>query len=223
MKKRTFEIRGETRLKNGILVRTREELGMNQKEFAKHLGLGHGIYNGYETMRIYPGSKNRKLLASFCDCTEEELFPQELERYANGEEPRKLLQYAIIEPSRLFGSVRREALLLPAPESPEEDVEDSFTSEHIEKALSFLKKREAGIIQLYFGLDGVRPHTFEEIAEVLGITRERVRQIKEKALSKLRHKDFIQKVGGIFVEEFERWEVESAKEERARRLRYGYW
>ncbi|MBW8839567.1 MAG: RNA polymerase subunit sigma, partial [Gemmatimonadetes bacterium] len=40
---------------------------------------------------------------------------------------------------------------------------------------------------LYFGLDGPEPMTLEEIGSLLGITRERVRQIKEKALSRLRH------------------------------------
>jgi len=41
--------------------------------------------------------------------------------------------------------------------------------------------------KLYFGLDGPEPMTLEEIGSLLGITRERVRQIKEKALSRLRH------------------------------------
>ena len=44
-----------------------------------------------------------------------------------------------------------------------------------------------GHLRLYFGLDGPEPMTLEEIGSLLGITRERVRQIKEKALSRLRH------------------------------------
>jgi RNA polymerase primary sigma factor len=54
-------------------------------------------------------------------------------------------------------------------------------------ALSSLKEREAKILRLYFGLDGEEPMTLEQIGALLGITRERVRQIKEKALSRLRH------------------------------------
>ena len=46
---------------------------------------------------------------------------------------------------------------------------------------------EAKILRLYFGLDSPEPMTLEEIGAQLGITRERVRQIKEKALSRLRH------------------------------------
>lgn len=58
----------------------------------------------------------------------------------------------------------------------------------INKVLSTLKPREAEIIKLYFGLDGDRPLTLEEIGEHFKLTRERVRQIKEKALRRLRHR-----------------------------------
>jgi len=58
----------------------------------------------------------------------------------------------------------------------------------VEKVLSTLKPREAEIIRLYFGLDGDRPLTLEEIGEHFKLTRERVRQIKEKALRRLRHR-----------------------------------
>jgi RNA polymerase primary sigma factor len=57
----------------------------------------------------------------------------------------------------------------------------------VEEALSTLKEREAKILRLYFGLDDQEPMTLEEIGAHLGITRERVRQIKEKALIRLRH------------------------------------
>ncbi|MGH7658631.1 MAG: sigma-70 family RNA polymerase sigma factor, partial [Gemmatimonadales bacterium] len=60
-------------------------------------------------------------------------------------------------------------------------------SESIEEVLGTLKEREARILRLYFGLDAPEPMTLEEIGGMLGITRERVRQIKEKALMRLRH------------------------------------
>lgn len=78
---------------------------------------------------------------------------------------------------------------LPDQYSPTPDDETytralSFT---IEEALSTLKDREAKILRLYFGLDGQEPMTLEEIGTLLGITRERVRQIKERGLARLRH------------------------------------
>ncbi|MCU0647261.1 MAG: RNA polymerase sigma factor RpoD/SigA [Gemmatimonadaceae bacterium] len=78
---------------------------------------------------------------------------------------------------------------LPDDESqaPDEQIFDKALAEVIEESLGALKEREARILRLYFGLDGSEPMTLEEIGEKMGITRERVRQIKEKALSRLRH------------------------------------
>ncbi|HJR62324.1 MAG TPA: RNA polymerase sigma factor RpoD/SigA [Gemmatimonadaceae bacterium] len=71
--------------------------------------------------------------------------------------------------------------------TPDELTFEKALTESIEEALSSLKEREAKILRLYFGLDGEEPMTLEQIGSLLGITRERVRQIKEKALSRLRH------------------------------------
>jgi len=69
----------------------------------------------------------------------------------------------------------------------EEEAYEDALKETIEDTLSTLKVREAKIVRLYYGLDGQEPMTLEEIGSLLGITRERVRQIKEKALDRLRH------------------------------------
>jgi RNA polymerase primary sigma factor len=57
----------------------------------------------------------------------------------------------------------------------------------IERALQTLTPREADLIRLYFGLNGQHPMTLEEIGETFDLTRERVRQIKEKAIRRLKH------------------------------------
>jgi RNA polymerase primary sigma factor len=58
----------------------------------------------------------------------------------------------------------------------------------IERVLVNLKEREADVLRLSFGLNGVPPMTLEEIANNLGLTRERIRQIREKGLRSLRKK-----------------------------------
>ncbi len=63
---------------------------------------------------------------------------------------------------------------------------DSLRKE-ISRAISTLTPREADVIRLYFGLDGAHPMTLEEIGEKFDLTRERVRQIKEKAIRRLKH------------------------------------
>jgi len=71
---------------------------------------------------------------------------------------------------------------------PDDTLMQESLQVEIDKVLSTLKPREAEIIKLYFGLDGDRPLTLEEIGEHFKLTRERVRQIKEKALRRLRHR-----------------------------------
>ena len=69
---------------------------------------------------------------------------------------------------------------------PDEDIysEDVLKSQ-LEKTLSVLSDREKDIISMYFGLDG-QAMTLEQIGEEYGLTKERIRQVKQKALRKLR-------------------------------------
>ena len=53
--------------------------------------------------------------------------------------------------------------------------------------LATLSEREAGIVSMRFGLTDGQPKTLDEIGKVYGVTRERIRQIESKAMSKLRH------------------------------------
>ncbi len=72
-------------------------------------------------------------------------------------------------------------------QSPDEPVMNESLKEEIERVLSTLTEREAEVITLYFGINRERALTLEEIGERFGLTRERVRQIKEKAIKRLRH------------------------------------
>jgi len=71
--------------------------------------------------------------------------------------------------------------------SPDEKLLKDSLKKEIEKALSTLTEREAEVISLYFGINRDHSLTLEEIGEKFKLTRERVRQIKEKAIKRLRH------------------------------------
>lgn len=71
--------------------------------------------------------------------------------------------------------------------SPDTELISESLKEEIKSVLSILPEREAEVIKLYFGLEGEYAMTLEEIGEKFNLTRERVRQIKEKAIRKLRH------------------------------------
>jgi RNA polymerase primary sigma factor len=71
--------------------------------------------------------------------------------------------------------------------STEGEILDQFRTHEVERALLTLPARDARILRLYFGLDEDREHTLDEIGKVLGVTRERVRQLRDRALKRLRH------------------------------------
>ncbi len=129
---------------------------------------------------------------------------QEFEREPNAQELAQELDMDISEVSETMkisgrhvsmdapftaGEENRLLDILEDEEQPSPDytlMSDSLKRE-IERALSTLSEREAEVIKLYFGLNKEHSLTLEEIGEKFNLTRERVRQIKEKAIRRLRH------------------------------------
>ena len=72
--------------------------------------------------------------------------------------------------------------------APEDDLLEGTLNDEISRILETLSPREADIIRLYFGIDQPYPLTLEEIGDKFDLTRERVRQLKEKGLRKLKQK-----------------------------------
>ncbi len=74
--------------------------------------------------------------------------------------------------------------------TPEESAANQLLKEQVQSVLSTLSDREQKIIRMRFGLDNGKSHTLEEVGQEFAVTRERIRQIEAKALTKLRkHKD----------------------------------
>ncbi|MCE2742762.1 MAG: RNA polymerase sigma factor RpoD/SigA [Fluviicola sp.] len=71
--------------------------------------------------------------------------------------------------------------------NPDSDLETESLKKDIERSLRTLTSRECDVVQMYYGLNGRYPLTLEEIGEKFDLTRERVRQIKEKAIRRLKH------------------------------------
>ncbi len=80
-----------------------------------------------------------------------------------------------------------DVLLREDASSPDKELLTDSLSKDIEWALNTLTQREANIIRLTFGLNGEHVHTLGEIGEKYNLTRERVRQIREKAIKRLKH------------------------------------
>jgi RNA polymerase primary sigma factor len=84
-------------------------------------------------------------------------------------------------------STMMDVLRLGDTPSPDTDLMTESLRKEIERSLRTLTPREGDVIRLYFGLNGEHPMTLEEIGERFDLTRERVRQIKEKAIRRLKH------------------------------------
>jgi RNA polymerase primary sigma factor len=80
-----------------------------------------------------------------------------------------------------------DVLLSEDVSSPDKELLTDSLRKEIERALNTLAQREADIIRLYYGLTGKHTHTLEEIGKKYNLTRERVRQIKERAIKRLKH------------------------------------
>jgi RNA polymerase primary sigma factor len=90
------------------------------------------------------------------------------------------------------GRTLGETLVLDRGESDEGlpgGVENESRREAIARAMEVLAPRDRHVLTLYFGLEGGRPMTLQEIARELGVTRERVRQLRDRALKRLRESD----------------------------------
>ena len=70
---------------------------------------------------------------------------------------------------------------------PDDALQEELLRTEVRRAVSNLTDRESEVLNLYFGLNSDRPYTLEEIGVRFGLTRERIRQIKQKAINKLRH------------------------------------
>jgi RNA polymerase primary sigma factor len=69
--------------------------------------------------------------------------------------------------------------------SPEDELLESDVLQHVRRMMQSMDCREATVLKMRFGLDGMETHTLKEIGEELGLTRERVRQIETEALKRL--------------------------------------
>jgi RNA polymerase primary sigma factor len=118
-------------------------------------------------------------LAQALDLAPEKVL--EVQRYAG--EPLSLHTPLGEDADSEFGDLIEDTEAL----APADLMSPSLLAAHFEVALATLSEREAEVMRMRFGLTDGEPRTLEEIGQVQGVTRERIRQIESKALSKLRH------------------------------------
>ncbi|HFE52725.1 MAG TPA: sigma-70 family RNA polymerase sigma factor [Bacteroidetes bacterium] len=85
------------------------------------------------------------------------------------------------------GLILRDRLGDPEAESPDDTLTRQAFEQELEAVLATLEPRETRILRMFFGIGYERAYTLGEIGEELGLSRERVRQLKNRALRKLQH------------------------------------
>jgi RNA polymerase primary sigma factor len=120
-------------------------------------------------------------LAEFLECSTEEV------KQSLANSGRHISMDAPLVEGDESSSSMYDVLLNDSLPGPEKELVVESLRKDIERSLSTLTSREGDIVRLYYGLNGKYPMTLEEIGERFDLTRERVRQIKEKAIRRLKH------------------------------------
>ncbi len=120
-------------------------------------------------------------LAEFLECT-----PDEIKQSLANNGRHVSMDAPLVEGDESSSSMY-DVLVNDTLPGPEKELVAESLRKDIERSLSTLTSREGDVVRLYYGLNGKHPMTLEEIGERFDLTRERVRQIKEKAIRRLKH------------------------------------
>ena len=161
-----------------------------QQTLAEHTHVVRLPVNRMELLqRIFKYTQSRQHEVSYCE--DEEKMAKELGVSVEMVQDTLMLGRDVWSLDATFGDEDDNSLMGRVADENQEPpdtplMQNSLTAE-IEAVLDTLEERERRILNLYYGLDGAPPMTLEEIGNQFGLTRERIRQIRDRALCKLRH------------------------------------
>jgi len=174
-------------IRNNRLKERRNQLGLNRRKIAEAIGIGEGDYGDYEALKKSPLHKKTGKwkvtalrIADYYRVTVEEIFPaavREIKKANIAARFNKADAQVLLSSHQLY--------LLEA--NPSRDYDHKDLKIAVEKLLRTLTPKEKEVIERRFGLSGYEEQTLEEVGDVLGVQRERPRQIEAKALRKCKH------------------------------------
>jgi len=173
-----FRVGMKVRVFNWSLDRAIKAKGWTRLQAAKACGIHFTTLMHWLAFRSYP-RENKRLDASIVlGVSDEILFPDELKGIRIAKQPEPMS----------FGREEAMALGLCSQEvDPEQVAIQASLQDSLQEAMQGLREREKLVLKLRFGLEGEESLTLEEVGAILGVHRERIRQIQAKALRKLRH------------------------------------
>lgn len=209
----TFNLGIQHRIFNNEVRKRRVEMGLTQKQLGEKLG-GWNRINGIENFKVYPSKKEAEKIAEVLGATVAVLFPEWLEIF----KPTKTMtitEHFITDP--LLNNINNPLLISDGQEQFEDMFDKQLIKDYIAGSLNDLNDRERRILEERFGLTDSNPKscaeiskdemeklgidrhstgvkTYEEVAHIFGVTRERIRQLEQHALRRLRHNPKIRKI-----------------------------
>ena len=182
-----FKIALKIKAKNGVLQEFIDRMGWSQAEFSRRVGRDQSTVCDWFNMIDYPKTPEMMMRVSeLVGKAPEDIFPSALmtKDWLDGWRYKKTL-YKTIDIGKCINcgvGINQ----LPAPETISEKKKEEI-DKSIYKALKTLTEREQEVLRLRFGIGFDCEHTLDVVAEKIGVTRERIRQVEAKALRKLRH------------------------------------
>ena len=182
-------IRAEIRFKNSAFWTALEKSGYkSMAEFSRQTKISYFKLLDYANLRyIFENDRDtRQVMIALLQSDEWTLFDQ-YEKVIKKEGGIKRI-VTDIPINKIVSLENRSLLMLESPDDVDESMIKESLEEQVAASLDTLKDREREVVKMYFGIGSDDSMDLDEIAEKFGLSRERTRQIKEKAVRRLRHR-----------------------------------
>jgi RNA polymerase sigma factor (sigma-70 family) len=181
-------IRAEIRFKNSAFMSALERNGYKSvAEFSRQSGINYFRLIDYANLKLIPkDEENKQTMMKLLNSDKWTLFEQYREVVERENGVSKIVTDIPVD--KIVSLESNKLLQLESPDGIDESMIKESLEMDISAVLETLKDRESKVLKMYFGIDIPCPLDLDEIAEEVGLSRERVRQIKEKAVRRLRHR-----------------------------------
>lgn len=183
---------------NARLVDARKEHGLTGDAMAQAVGIKRGRLRDIENLRAIPDEDELIKIACTLEKPIDYLFPEEL-MSAVGAGVFSRRKVELSTPEIISLTEARLRLTYDGETALIEEVSRSLLTEDIKEVLTTLSPREERVLKLRFGLEDGRSLTRGEVGKEFTLTKERIRQIEEKAIRKLRHPERSSKLNNYFL------------------------
>ena len=181
-------IRAEIKFKNSAFISALDRCGYRSiAEFSRQSGISYYLLIDYANLKmVFKDDERMQKMIRMLDSDEWTLFEQYREVVEKENGIKKIVTDIPID--RIISLENKSLLMLESPDDVDEGMIKESLEEEVAAALGTLKDREREVLKMYFGIGSDDSMDLDEIAEEVGLSRERTRQIREKAVRRLRHR-----------------------------------